>query len=235
MNALVKAQNLSYKINDKKLFQGISFELLKGKALHIQGENGSGKTTLLRMVCGLTKPTKGDLITLTDKEVCFIGHKNAIKQYLNIEDNLELMNLNNHHDLQKYLSVFDLDKSLDINIANLSFGQQKKIALLRLFLNSSDLLILDEPCVGLDTNSQEILVDFLKKELANKDLAFEERVKIQMKLESLPRNSSKIRFRNRCFLSGRPRGVYSKFNLSRIAIRDMAGKGQIPGLTKASW
>ena len=98
MNALVKAQNLSYKINDKKLFQGISFELLKGKALHIQGENGSGKTTLLRMVCGLTKPTKGDLITYTDKEVCFIGHKNAIKQYLNVEDNLVLMNLNNHHD-----------------------------------------------------------------------------------------------------------------------------------------
>ena len=82
MNALVKAQNLSYKINDKKLFQGVSFELFKGKALHIQGENGSGKTTLLRVVCGLTKPTKGDLITLTDKEVCFIGHKNAIKQYL---------------------------------------------------------------------------------------------------------------------------------------------------------
>ena len=91
MNALVKAQNLSYKINDKKLFQGISFELLKGKALHIQGENGSGKTTLLRMVCGLTKPTKGDLITLTDKEVCFIGHKNAIKQYLNVEDYVDYL------------------------------------------------------------------------------------------------------------------------------------------------
>ena len=102
MNALVKAQNLSYKINNKKLFQGISFELLKGKALHIQGENGSGKTTLLRMVCGLTKPTKGDLIIQTDKEVCFIGHKNAIKQYLNVEDNLILMNLSNHKDLQKY-------------------------------------------------------------------------------------------------------------------------------------
>ena len=74
-----------------------------------------------------------------------------------------------------------------------------------------------------------------KKILLNKDLSFEERFKIQVKLDSLPRNSSKIRFRNRCFLSGRPRGVYSKFNLSRIAIRDMAGKGQIPGLTKASW
>ena len=75
----------------------------------------------------------------------------------------------------------------------------------------------------------------LKKALMNKELPFEERVKIQMKLDSMPRNSSRIRFRNRCFLSGRPRGVYSKFNLSRIAIRDMAGKGQIPGLTKASW
>jgi len=67
------------------------------------------------------------------------------------------------------------------------------------------------------------------------ELPFEERVKIQMKLESMPRNSSRIRYRNRCFLSGRPRGVYSKFTLSIIAIRDMAGKGQIPGLTKASW
>ncbi len=75
----------------------------------------------------------------------------------------------------------------------------------------------------------------LKKVLMNKELPFEERVKIQTKLESMPRNSSRIRHRNRCFLSGRPRGVYSKFNLSRIAIRDMAGKGQIPGLTKASW
>ena len=131
MSPIVKAQNLSYKINDKKLFQGISFELLRGKALHIQGENGSGKTTLLRMICGLTKPTKGDLVSLTDKEICFIGHKNAIKQYLNIEDNLTLMNLNNHQDLQKYLSIFSLDTSLDINIANLSFGQQKKISLLR--------------------------------------------------------------------------------------------------------
>ena len=75
----------------------------------------------------------------------------------------------------------------------------------------------------------------LKKQLLNKEIPFEDRIKLQIKLDALPRNSSRIRYRNRCFLSGRPRGVYSKFNLSRIAIRDMAGKGQIPGLTKASW
>ncbi|MDC0861556.1 30S ribosomal protein S14 [Alphaproteobacteria bacterium] len=75
----------------------------------------------------------------------------------------------------------------------------------------------------------------LKKSIMNKDLPFEDRIKLQVKIDNLPRNSSKIRFRNRCFLSGRPRGVYSKFGLSRIAIRDLAGKGHIPGLTKASW
>ena len=75
----------------------------------------------------------------------------------------------------------------------------------------------------------------LKKSIMNKDLPFEDRIKLQVKIDNLPRNSSKIRFRNRCFLSGRPRGVYSKFGLTRIAIRDLAGKGHIPGLTKASW
>ncbi|MDC1150882.1 heme ABC exporter ATP-binding protein CcmA [Gammaproteobacteria bacterium] len=186
MNPTVTAQNLSYKINDKKLFQSISFDLLKGNALHVRGENGSGKTTLLRMVCGLTKPSKGDLIVKTDKDICFIGHKNALKQYLSIEDNLILMSLDNHKKLDHYLKIFGLDQSLDINIANLSFGQQKKIALLRLFLNDSDLLVLDEPCVGLDHNSQETLVDFLKKELKEqKAILYSSHIKLDFVSDTL--------------------------------------------------
>lgn len=55
------------------------------------------------------------------------------------------------------------------------------------------------------------------------------------KLNALPRNSSKIRVRNRCVLTGRPRGYYRKFGLSRIAIRDKGLAGEIPGLTKSSW
>jgi small subunit ribosomal protein S14 len=55
------------------------------------------------------------------------------------------------------------------------------------------------------------------------------------KLNALPRNSSKIRVRNRCALTGRPRAVYRKFGLSRIAIRDKGLAGEIPGLTKSSW
>ncbi|HJO71430.1 MAG TPA: 30S ribosomal protein S14 [Rhodospirillales bacterium] len=63
----------------------------------------------------------------------------------------------------------------------------------------------------------------------------EERFNVRMKLGALPRNSSPTRVRLRCELSGRPRGNYRKFRLSRIALRDLAGKGQIPGMVKSSW
>jgi small subunit ribosomal protein S14 len=63
----------------------------------------------------------------------------------------------------------------------------------------------------------------------------EERFNVRVKLAALPRNSSPTRVRLRCELSGRPRGNYRKFRLSRIALRELAGKGQIPGMVKSSW
>ncbi len=63
----------------------------------------------------------------------------------------------------------------------------------------------------------------------------EERFAARMKLAKLPRNSAKVRIRNRCELSGRPRGVYRKFRMSRIAVRDLASMGRIPGMVKSSW
>jgi len=74
------------------------------------------------------------------------------------------------------------------------------------------------------------------KAIADDDsLPMEERFTARLKLAELPRNSSKVRIRNRCELSGRPRGVYRKFKLSRIALRALASTGQIPGMVKASW
>ena len=75
----------------------------------------------------------------------------------------------------------------------------------------------------------------LKKIIKNKKLPLEERFKAQLKLAKLPRNSAKIRIRNRCEITGRPHGVYRKLRISRIALRDLASKGKIPGMTKSSW
>lgn len=74
------------------------------------------------------------------------------------------------------------------------------------------------------------------KALANDlNIAPEERFKARIKLAELPRNSAPTRVRSRCELSGRPRAVYRKFKLSRIALRELASSGMIPGMTKASW
>jgi len=63
----------------------------------------------------------------------------------------------------------------------------------------------------------------------------EERYSARIKLQMLPRNASPVRLRNRCMLTGRPRGVYSKFGLGRSKLRDIAMSGEIPGMIKASW
>ena len=75
----------------------------------------------------------------------------------------------------------------------------------------------------------------LKKIIKNKKLPLEDRFAAQLKLAKIPRNSSRTRIRNRCEITGRPHGVYRKLKISRIALRDLASKGKIPGMTKSSW
>jgi len=75
----------------------------------------------------------------------------------------------------------------------------------------------------------------LKTLIMDKDTSMEERFDAVMKLAKMPRNSAKVRIRNRCELSGRPRGFYRKFKLSRIALRELASAGQLPGVIKSSW
>jgi len=75
----------------------------------------------------------------------------------------------------------------------------------------------------------------LKAIAINRTVPPEERFAAQLKLAELPRNSSETRLRNRCALTGRPRGYYRKFKLSRIALRELASAGQIPGMVKSSW
>ena len=91
-------------------------------------------------------------------------------------------------------------------------------------------------------NRRRRMVDrFAKKREALKAVVMdrgrdaEERFDATLKLAELPRNTSKVRIRNRCSMTGRPRAYYRKFGLSRIALRDLASEGPIPGVVKASW
>lgn len=75
----------------------------------------------------------------------------------------------------------------------------------------------------------------LKEAASNKKLTIAERFKATLELSQMPRSGSKTRIRNRCEITGRPRGYYRKFKLSRICLRDLASQGLLPGVTKASW
>jgi|TARA_B110000116_G_C16406737_1_gene389952 small subunit ribosomal protein S14 len=75
----------------------------------------------------------------------------------------------------------------------------------------------------------------LKKIIMDKKLPLEERFRAQQKLSKLPRNSAKVRVRNRCQITGRPHAVYRKLKISRIALRKLGLAGKIPGMVKSSW
>lgn len=75
----------------------------------------------------------------------------------------------------------------------------------------------------------------LFKIIGNQKLSDEARSEARLKLQKLPRDASPVRLRNRCELTGRPRGVYRKFGLGRIKLREHAMRGEVPGMVKASW
>jgi heme exporter protein A len=165
---LFSAQNITYSINENKLFHNLSFEINSGEGLHIKGGNGSGKSTLLRIILGITSPSKG-LIQIYDQDlkISYLGHKNAIKNYLTPVENLELLFGGDELNVAfEWLNSFGLSHLQDELTASLSFGQQKKLALIRVLAQSSDLLVLDEPFVGLDQTTADQINSFLAQKIS---------------------------------------------------------------------
>ena len=165
---LLSAQNISYSINENKLFHNLSFEINSGEGLHVKGGNGSGKSTLLRIILGITSPSKGFIETYNqDLKISYLGHKNAIKNYLTPLENLELLFNDAELNLAfEWLRKLDLSDVQDELTASLSFGQQKKLALIRVLAKSSELMVLDEPLVGLDQATADQLSSFLVQKLS---------------------------------------------------------------------
>ena len=77
--------------------------------------------------------------------------------------------------------------------------------------------------------------DELNAVIKNVQASAEDRRAAMLKLQSLPRNASPVRLRNRCAMTGRPRGVFRKFGLARLKLRELMMRGEVPGVTKASW
>ena len=117
---------------------------------------------------GITPPKKGSVekeFSFGDKEFEFLGHKNGLKTYLYVKDNLHLMDLKLNDKNLKILNNLSLLDLMSETVGNLSYGQQKKLALVRVILSGAQLIFLDEPFVGLDNDSKKLLEKFLKNHI----------------------------------------------------------------------
>ena len=169
----LEAQNISYKINDRNILSSITFDIGFGELVKISGRNGSGKTTLLKIIIGLTKQTKGSLTRKSEEKICFLGHKSGLKNYLTVRENLLIQGLKIDSLNLGLLEKFNLKRHIDNSVGTLSFGQQKKLSLIRVLNSVENILILDEPFVGLDQKSKEFLKDFMEAEVKkNKTIIF---------------------------------------------------------------
>ncbi len=168
-NISLKAAHLSCVRNELELFRELSFELLPGQLIQIEGANGCGKTSLIRILCGLARPAEGDVLWCDQKieqargeyyaDMLYVGHNNALKGNLTCEENLEVSAIQDRfrpgYDIEQALEQMGLDDLIDEFAGKLSAGQQRRVALSRLLLSAAPLWILDEPFTALDHASRE--------------------------------------------------------------------------------
>ena len=163
-NLELRADNLSYEINDKLILQDVNFSVKSGEMLFIEGSNGSGKTTLLRILSGLMQADEGQITwngqSIEDERIeynqqlTYLGHSTGVKAELSTLENINffsaLSGLSQKESSQTAREWVGLSDYKDVPSRHLSYGQQRRIALTRLLMEPSQLWILDEPFAGLD-------------------------------------------------------------------------------------
>jgi heme exporter protein A len=160
---VIRADRLEKRYGEKRVLRGLDFELERGGFLVVTGPNGSGKTTLLRLCAGLAVPTGGTLEVEPERgAIGFLGHEPLVYRELTAVENLDLYGRlyrvpERRERIGMLLERFGLWDSRSVRAAKLSRGQLQRLALCRSLLHKPELLILDEPFSGLDTDGAELL------------------------------------------------------------------------------
>jgi heme exporter protein A len=162
---MLQTESLERFRNDVPIYSNISFNLIQGQHLVLSGSNGSGKTSLIRTLCCLTNPSSGCIkwnksnVNSIDNDyldrIAYLGHKNGLIDELTLMENIEVTLGKNfdRSELTNLLDNFNLFEHKDILYSNLSNGQKRKTALIRVILSSKQLWIMDEPFTNLDVDS----------------------------------------------------------------------------------
>ena len=165
--------NIGVTVEGMDLFKGLGFSLFPGSILIVEGKNGIGKSSLLKTLATL-QPNYNGYILYNDINIqdaleefrhllCYIGHKPALFEELTVYDNLALWAQLNNRELSIHaaIAVFGLNDYLDVKVATLSKGWQKKVALTKALLTNAKVWLLDEPFTNLDKESTGRLKDMI--------------------------------------------------------------------------
>ena len=167
---MLKVTALDFDYQDQPLLKNVGFHVPEGGLLHLRGANGTGKTTLLKLIAGLYQPAEGQIQFLGQsiatnlgnyqKQICYVGHKSAVNPHLTLRENClyDLHYACKHQQIEQLAAVFHLQAYLDIFCGQLSAGQRRQVALLRLWMTNAKLWLLDEPLVALDNTALHILM-----------------------------------------------------------------------------
>lgn len=174
---MIEIQNLSKKFNDFTAVKDISMVIEQGEFIGILGPNGAGKTTIIKILTGLLKPTAGNvyingsLMNRNNKKIK--GIMGIVPQYSNLDKELtvyenlvfsaKLFRVDNYRDkIHELLEFVELSDFKDRMVMNLSGGMARRLTIAKALINDPDIIILDEPTVGIDLNGRRKIWDILK-------------------------------------------------------------------------
>lgn len=171
---MLHAERLTCIVDDRPLFAALTLSLAAGELLQVAGDNGAGKTSLLRILCGLARPESGvvswqgqPLAKVREsfhRQLLWLGHKPGVNAALTADENLRFFfPASRLQQRESALAAVGLAGYEDLPLSQLSAGQQRRVALTRLWLTDAPLWILDEPFTALDATAMETLTRRLEQ------------------------------------------------------------------------
>jgi len=179
---MLTIQALSFDYLDNPILNQVQFSLNAGSLLHLTGVNGAGKTTLLRLLAGILQPISGEILwqgvpihedlPAYQRVICYVGHKLGISPGLTVVENcfFDARWQGASRIFARQLSRFALTGLADVPCKELSEGQRRRVALMRLGMSRAKLWLLDEPWVALDEPARQALACMIQEHLAEEGM-----------------------------------------------------------------
>jgi heme exporter protein A len=172
-------QGLNFSYGEKKVFEDTNIDLSADKITVLFGKNGTGKSTLLKLIAGIERCDEGDIL-FSDKNgsifspkgmIAYLGHKLVLKEELTVEQNISFWNDFYQNTLdENNFRLLEIDRLRYLNVSELSQGQKKKLAFMRVLLSNKPIWLLDEPLSNLDMDSTETIKKLISDRISADNL-----------------------------------------------------------------